>query len=78
MILTFLYLYLPHPAEYTGQSLCVGKGDCPETAWVDCDNYDRSFGSQQALIQHLNSPAHAPVDECDECDRSFSSQQALD
>jgi len=37
---------------------------------------NRSFGSQQALDQHLNSPAH--VFECDECDRSFGSQQSLD
>jgi uncharacterized C2H2 Zn-finger protein len=37
---------------------------------------DRYFGSQHALQQHLNSPAH--VFECDECDRSFGSQQSLD
>jgi hypothetical protein len=39
---------------------------------------DRSFGSQQSLDQHLNSPAHAPVFECDDCDRAFGSQRSLD
>jgi hypothetical protein len=40
-----------------------------------CQSCDRYFGSQHALQQHLNSPAH--IFECDECDRSFGSQQAL-
>ncbi|KAF4633640.1 hypothetical protein G7Y89_g4481 [Cudoniella acicularis] len=40
-----------------------------------CIPCDRSFGSQQALHQHLNSPAHKF--ECNECERSFGSQQAL-
>ena len=42
----------------------------------ECDEYDRYFGSQHALNQRLNSPAH--VFECDECDRSFGSQQSLE
>jgi uncharacterized C2H2 Zn-finger protein len=42
----------------------------------ECDDCDRSFGSQSALNQHLNSPAHNF--ECDECDRSFRSQQSLE
>ncbi|CZT13841.1 uncharacterized protein RAG0_17333 [Rhynchosporium agropyri] len=40
-----------------------------------CDPCDRYFSSQQALQQHLDSPAHDF--DCDECDRSFNSQQAL-
>jgi uncharacterized C2H2 Zn-finger protein len=41
-----------------------------------CDECDRSFSSQQALGQHLNSPSH--VFECNDCDRSFRSQQSLE
>jgi len=40
-----------------------------------CTPCDRSFGSHQALQQHLNSSAHNF--DCDECDRSFCSQQVL-
>jgi len=36
----------------------------------ECDDCDRSFRSQQALDQYLNSPAHAPSYKCDESDRS--------
>lgn len=39
---------------------------------------DRSFGSEQALNQHLESPIHAPSLHCDTCDRSFGSGQALE
>src|SRR4051794_9039566 len=42
-----------------------------------CQNCDRTFGSQQALQQHRNSPAHVPVYGCDDCKRSFGSQHAL-
>ncbi|CZR50571.1 uncharacterized protein PAC_00445 [Phialocephala subalpina] len=42
-----------------------------------CPPCDRSFGSQQALQQHLNSPAHDLVYECDECDRAFDTERAL-
>jgi len=40
-----------------------------------CNSCDRSFGSQQSLTQHLNSPAH--TFDCDDCDRTFGSQQSL-
>ncbi|KFY82975.1 hypothetical protein V498_08364, partial [Pseudogymnoascus sp. VKM F-4517 (FW-2822)] len=39
---------------------------------VPCDRY---FGSQHALQQHSDSPAHNF--DCDECDKSFGSQHAL-
>ncbi|KAK0113063.1 hypothetical protein ONS95_014769 [Cadophora gregata] len=39
---------------------------------VPCGRY---FSSQQALQQHLDSPAHEF--DCDDCDRSFKSQHAL-
>jgi hypothetical protein len=43
-----------------------------------CDPCERSFGSQEALDQHLrDSPAHAPSYECELCNRSLSSQEAL-
>lgn len=44
----------------------------------ECDPCDRSFESQHALDQHLNSPAQHPSYECDPCDRSFGSQYGLD
>ncbi|CZT08652.1 uncharacterized protein RAG0_13652 [Rhynchosporium agropyri] len=40
-----------------------------------CVPCDRDFGSQQALQQHLNSPAHAF--DCEDCDKRFGSEQAL-
>ena len=43
-----------------------------------CEICDRSFGSKEALDQHLrDSPAHAPSYECELCDRSFGSEEAL-
>ncbi len=43
-----------------------------------CEPCDRSFGSQDALNQHLrDSPAHALSCNCGPCDRSFGSQDAL-
>ncbi|KAJ0163700.1 Zinc finger protein [Colletotrichum tanaceti] len=44
-----------------------------------CIPCDRSFGSQEALEQHLrDSPVHAPSLDCEACDRSFGSQEALE
>ncbi|XTI86924.1 hypothetical protein V2W45_1239294, partial [Cenococcum geophilum] len=43
----------------------------------ECDTCDRSFANQQALQQHLNSPAHAPLYAYGDCNRSFGSEQVL-
>lgn len=44
-----------------------------------CELCNHSFGSQEALDQHLrDSPAHALSYECELCNRSFGSQKALD
>jgi hypothetical protein len=44
-----------------------------------CIRCDRSFGSEDALQQHLRySPRHAPSFDCETCDRSFSSKEALE
>jgi hypothetical protein len=43
-----------------------------------CLQCDRSFSSQSALDQHLNSSIHASEFICEDCDRSFGSQSALD
>ncbi|EFZ04512.2 double-stranded RNA-binding type zinc finger domain protein [Metarhizium robertsii] len=44
----------------------------------DCIACDRSFGSEEALEQHLRgAPVHAPSFECSTCDRSFGSEEAL-
>ncbi|CAG7950532.1 unnamed protein product [Penicillium salamii] len=43
-----------------------------------CEPCNRSFGSQDALDQHLrDSPVHALSYDCEPCDRSFGSQDAL-
>lgn len=43
-----------------------------------CETCDRSFGSNEALQQHLrDSPVHATLYDCEICDRSFSSNEAL-
>ncbi|KAK1572711.1 uncharacterized protein LY79DRAFT_594331 [Colletotrichum navitas] len=43
-----------------------------------CNVCDRSFGTEEALQQHLrNSPVHAPSFECETCNRSFGSEEAL-
>ncbi|KAK8913373.1 Zinc finger protein 358 [Metarhizium anisopliae] len=45
----------------------------------DCIACDRSFGSEEALEQHLrDAPVHAPSFECSTCDRSFGSEEALE
>lgn len=43
-----------------------------------CGPCNRSFGSREALDQHLrDSPAHAKSSECKLCNRSFGSREAL-
>jgi|SRR5271155_1477283 len=42
-----------------------------------CQRCNQYFSGQQALQQHLNSPAHTPVYDCENCDRSFGSQQSF-
>ncbi|EGE79502.2 hypothetical protein BDDG_02443 [Blastomyces dermatitidis ATCC 18188] len=44
----------------------------------DGDSCSRSFKSEQALEQHIeSSPAHAASYNCDSCNRSFKSERAL-
>ncbi|KAG0649887.1 Vegetative incompatibility HET-E-1 [Hyphodiscus hymeniophilus] len=42
----------------------------------DCNQCNKSFGSQSALAQHLSSLVHGV--NCDKCNKSFGSQSALD
>nr|POE90097.1 zinc finger protein 37 [Quercus suber] len=45
---------------------------------VRCEDCNRTFGTRQALQQHLrDAPAHATTFDCNECDRGFLTEQAL-
>jgi len=45
---------------------------------VICDVCARSFGTEQALEQHIrDSSAHTSIFDCKECDRAFDTEQAL-
>ena len=56
-------------AAYTG---------LPHAPSFDCEACNRTFGSDEALQQHIeNSPAHAPSFNCEVCNRSFGSDEAL-
>jgi uncharacterized protein YgiB involved in biofilm formation len=43
----------------------------------ECEDCDRTFGTEHALEQHLqHSPAHNF--ECEDCDRTFGTEHALE